>query len=187
MKERSKMDFAIGLSLVNGISGQINQIVGDFRRLDGVTDEVMKQLSGFKNISITGGLLAGAGIKGLQATVDVLGDCISEAEKLQSTSLNLEIKTFGTDLLDQTKLPQIKAEMEALDGKAMDISLNTVFNAQEIEQSMISMVKGGMSKEMVEGYGAEANANFAQINGVTATSTADATVKFAAGFQLEES
>lgn len=181
------MDFAIGLSLVNGISGQINQIVGDFRRLDGVTDEVMKQLSGFKNISITGGLLAGAGIKGLQATVDVLGDCISEAEKLQSTSLNLEIKTFGTDLLDQTKLPQIKAEMEALDGKAMDISLNTVFNAQEIEQSMISMVKGGMSKEMVEGYGAEANANFAQINGVTATSTADATVKFAAGFQLEES
>ena len=180
------MDFAIGLSLVNGISGQISQIVGDFRRLDGVTDEVMKQLSEFKNISITGGLLAGAGVKGLQATVDVLGDCISEAEKLQSTSLNLEIKTFGTDLLDQTKLPQIKAEMEALDGKAMDISLNTVFNAQEIEQSMISMVKGGMSKEMVEGYGAEANANFAQINGVKATSTADATVKFAAGFQLEE-
>lgn len=75
------MDFAIGLSLVNGISGQINQIVGDFRRLDGVTDEVMKQLSGFKNISIVGGLLAGAGIKGLQATVDVLGDCISEAEQ----------------------------------------------------------------------------------------------------------
>ncbi len=37
------------------------------------------------------------------------------------------------------------------------------------------------------GYGAEANANFAQINGVKATSTADATVKFAAGFQLEES
>ena len=181
------MDFAIGLSLVNGISGQINQIVGDFKRLDGVTDEVMKQLSEFKNISITGGLLAGAGVKGLQATADILGDCISEAEKLQSTSLNLEIKTFGTDLLDQTKLPQIKAEMEALDGKAMDISLNTVFNAQEIEQSMISMVKGGMSKEMVEGYGAEANANFAQINGVKATSTADATVKFAAGFQLEES
>ena len=181
------MDFAIGLSLVNGISGQINQIVGDFKRLDGVTDEVMKQLSEFKNISIVGGLLAGAGVKGLQATADILGDCISEAEKLQSTSLNLEIKTFGTDLLDQTKLPQIKAEMEALDGKAMDISLNTVFNAQEIEQSMISMVKGGMSKEMVEGYGAEANANFAQINGVKATSTADATVKFAAGFQLEES
>lgn len=180
------MDFAIGLSLVNGISGQINQIVGDFKRLDGVTDEVMKQLSEFKNISIVGGLLAGAGVKGLQATADILGDCISEAEKLQSTSLNLEIKTFGTDLLDQTKLPQIKAEMEALDGKAMDISLNTVFNAQEIEQSMISMVKGGMSKEMVEGYGAEANANFAQINGVKATSTADATVKFAAGFQLEE-
>ncbi len=49
------MDFAIGLSLVNGISGQINQIVGDFKRLDGVTDEVMKQLSEFKNISITGG------------------------------------------------------------------------------------------------------------------------------------
>ena len=181
------MDFAIGLSLVNGISGQINQIVGDFKRLDGVTDEVMKQLSEFKNISIVGGLLAGAGVKGLQATADILGDCISEAEKLQSTSLNLEIKTFGTNLLDQTKLPQIKAEMEALDGKAMDISLNTVFNAQEIEQSMISMVKGGMSKEMVEGYGAEANANFAQINGVKATSTADATVKFAAGFQLEES
>ena len=180
------MDFAIGLSLVNGISGQISQIVGDFKRLDGVTDEIIKQLSEFKNISIAGGLLAGAGVKGLQATVDVLGDCISEAEKLQSTSLNLEIKTFGTDLLDQTKLPQIKAEMEALDGKAMDISLNTVFNAQEIEQSMISMVKGGMSKEMVEGYGAEANANFAQINGVKATSTADATVKFAAGFQLEE-
>ena len=55
------MDFAIGLSLVNGISGQINQIVGDFKRLDGVTDEVMKQLSQFKNISIPGGLLAGAG------------------------------------------------------------------------------------------------------------------------------
>ena len=42
------MDFAIGLSLVNGISGQINQIVGDFKRLDGVTDEVMKQLSELK-------------------------------------------------------------------------------------------------------------------------------------------
>ncbi len=180
------MDFAIGLSLVNGISGQINQIVGDFKRLDGVTDEVMKQLSGFKNISITGGLLAGAGVKGLQATLDVLDICVDKAAELQSTSLNLEIKTFGTDLLEQTKLPQIKAEMEELENKAMDISLNTVFNQNEIEQSMISMVKGGMSKEMIEGYGAEANANFAQINGVTATSTADATVKFAAGFQLEE-
>lgn len=63
------MDFAIGLSLVNGISGQINQIVGDFRRLDGVTDEVMKQLSEFKNISITGGLLAGAGVKGDRKSV----------------------------------------------------------------------------------------------------------------------
>ncbi len=180
------MDFAIGLSLVNGISGQISQIVGDFKRLDGVTDEVMKQLSQFKNISIAGGLLAGAGVKGLQATLDVLDICVDKAAELQSTSLNLEIKTFGTDLLEQTKLPQIKAEMEELENKAMDISLNTVFNQNEIEQSMISMVKGGMSKEMIEGYGAEANANFAQINGVTATSTADATVKFAAGFQLEE-
>lgn len=180
------MDFAIGLSLVNGISGQINQIVGDFKKLDGVTDEVMKQLSEFKNISITGGLLAGAGVKGLQATIDVLDDCIDKVAELQNTSLNLEIKTFGTDLLDQTKLPQVKAEMEALDGKAIDISLNTVFNQNEIEQSMIGMIKGGMSREMVEGYGAEANANFAQINGVKATSTADATVKFAAGFQLEE-
>ncbi len=180
------MDFAIGLSLVNGISGQINQIVGDFRRLDGVTDEVMKQLSEFKNISITGGLLAGAGVKGLQATADILDDCIDKAAQLQSTSLNLEIKMFGTDLLKQSKLPQIEAEMEALENKAMDISLNTVFNQNEIEQSMIAMSKGGMSKEMIESFAAEANANFAQINSVTATATADATVKFAAGFQLEE-
>ncbi len=83
----------------------------------------------------------------MQATADILGDCISEAEKLQKHLFKFRNKTFGTDLLDQTKLPQIKAEMEALDGKAMDISLNTVFNAQEIEQSMISMVKGGMSKK----------------------------------------
>ena len=180
------MDFAIGLSIVNGISGQINQIVGDFKRLDGVTDEIMKQLSEFKNISITGGLLAGAGVKGLQATADILDDCIDKAAQLQSTSLNLEIKMFGTDLLEQSKLPQIEAEMEALENKAMDISLNTVFNQNEIEQSMIAMSKGGMSKEMIESFAAEANANFAQINGVTATATADATVKFAAGFQLEE-
>lgn len=131
-------------------------------------------------------MLAGAGVKGLQATLDVLDDCVHKAAELQSTSLNLEIKAFGTDLLEQTNLPQIKAEMEELENKAMDISLNTVFNQNEIEQSMISMVKGGMSKEMIEGYGAEANANFAQINGVKATSTAGATVKFAAGFQLEE-
>ena len=180
------MDFAIGLSIVNGISGQINQIVGDFKRLDGVTDEIMKQLSEFKNISITGGLLAGAGVKGLQATADILDDCIDKAAQLQSTSLNLEIKMFGTDLLEQSKLPQIEAEMEALENKAMDISLNTVFNQNEIEQSMIAMSKGGMSKEMIESFAAEANANFAQINSVTATATADATVKFAAGFQLEE-
>lgn len=180
------MDFAIGLSLANGISGEISRIVGDFRRLDGVTDATMEKLSQFKNISITGGLLAGAGIKGLQATADVLGDCISEAEKLQSSALTLEIKTFGNDLLDQTKLPQIKAEMEELNGKAMDISLNTVFNAQEITESMTSLVKGGMSKEMVANGGAEANAYFAQINDVSAVSTADATVKFVAGFQLKE-
>lgn len=180
------MDFAIGLSLANGISGEISRIVGDFRRLDGVTDATMEKLSQFKNISITGGLLAGAGIKGLQATADVLGDCISEAEKLQSSALTLEIKTFGNDLLDQTKLPQIKAEMEELNGKAMDISLNTVFNAQEITESMTSLVKGGMSKEMVANGGAEANAYFAQINDVRSVSTADATVKFVAGFQLKE-
>ena len=100
------MDFAIGLSLVNGISGQISQIVGDFKRLDGVTDEVMKQLSQFKNISITGGLLAGAGIKGLQATLDVLDICVDKAAELQSTSLNLEIKAFGTDLLEQTNFTE---------------------------------------------------------------------------------
>ncbi len=180
------MDFAIGLSLANGISGEINRIVGDFRRLDGVTDEIMNKLSTFKNISIAGGLLAGAGIKGLQATADALGECISEAEKLQSAQVTLEIKTFGNDLLDQTKLPQIKAEMEEINDMAMDISLNTVFNSQEITESMTSLVKGGMSKEMVQNGGAEANAYFAQINGVNAISTADATVKFAAGFQLEE-
>ena len=115
------MDFAIGLSLANGISGEINRIVGDFRRLDGVTDEIMNKLSTFKNISIAGGLLAGAGIKGLQATADALGECISEAEKLQSAQVTLEIKTFGNDLLDQTKLPQIKAEMEEINDMAMDI------------------------------------------------------------------
>lgn len=136
------MDFAIGLSLVNGISGQINQIVGDFKRLDGVTDKVMKQLSEFKNISITGGLLAGAGVKGLQATLDVLDDCIDKAATLQSTSLNLELKIFGKDLLEESKLPQIKADMAELEDKAMDISLNTVFNQNEIEQSMIAMAIG---------------------------------------------
>ena len=180
------MDFAIGLSLVNGISGQINQIVGDFKRLDGVTDEVMKQLSQFKNISITGGLLAGAGVKGLQATLDVLDDCIDKAATLQSTSLNLELKIFGKDLLEESKLPQIKADMAELEDKAMDISLNTVFNQNEIEQSMIAMAKGGMSEDFIKNAAAEANANFAQLNNVTATSTADATVKFAAAFQLQE-
>ncbi|MEY8321830.1 phage tail tape measure protein [Lachnospiraceae bacterium 46-61] len=180
------MDFAIGLSLVNGISGQISQIVGDFKRLDGVTDEVMKQLSQFKNISIAGGLLAGAGVKGLQATLDVLDDCIDKAATLQSTSLNLELKIFGKDLLEESKLPQIKADMAELEDKAMDISLNTVFNQNEIEQSMIAMAKGGMSKDFIKNAAAEANANFAQLNNVTATSTADATVKFAAAFQLQE-
>ncbi len=180
------MDFAIGLSLVNGISGQINQIVGDFKRLDGVTDEVMKQLSEFKNISIAGGLLAGVGVKGLQATADILEDCVDKAATLQSTSLNLELKIFGKDLLEESKLPQIKAEMAELEDKAMDISLNTVFNQNEIEQSMIAMAKGGMSKDFIKNAAAEANANFAQLNNVTATSTADATVKFAAAFQLQE-
>lgn len=118
------MDFAIGLSLVNGISGQINQIVGDFRRLDGVTDEVMKQLSEFKNISITGGLLAGAGIKGLQATLDVLDDCVEQASILQDTSIDLKIAMFGDDLLEQSKLPEIEAKMAEIEGKAMDISLD---------------------------------------------------------------
>lgn len=180
------LDFAIGLSLVNGISGQIQNIVTDFKKLDGVTDEMMGKLSQFKNISITGGLLAGAGIAGLLATKDVLVDCISEAEKLQSVSTTLEIKAFGKDLLDETKLPQIKEQMDDLKDNAMDISLNTVFNAQQVEESMISMIKGGMSKEMVAGGGAEANAYFAQINGVDAKATADATVKFASGFQLQE-
>lgn len=180
------LDFAIGLSLVNGISGQIQNIITDFKKLDGVTDEMMGKLSQFKNISITGGLLAGAGIAGLMATKDVLVDCISEAEKLQSVSTTLEIKAFGKDLLDETKLPQIKEQMDDLKDNAMDISLNTVFNAQQVEESMISMIKGGMSKEMVAGGGAEANAYFAQINGVDAKATADATVKFASGFQLQE-
>ena len=94
------MDFAIGLSLVNGISGQINQIIGDFRRLDGVTDEIMGSLSQFKNISIAGGLLAGAGVKGLQMTADILDDCIDKATELQDTSLDLKIAMFGNDLLE---------------------------------------------------------------------------------------
>lgn len=146
----------------------------------------MQQLSGFANISITGGLLAGAGVAGLKLTADALGECISEAEKLQSVSTTLEIKAFGKDLLDESKLPQIKAQMEELEDTAMNVSLGTVFNAQQIEESMISMIKGGMSREMVGAQGAEANAYFAQINEVDAVSTADATVKFQAGFQLEE-
>lgn len=174
------------MSLVNGISGQVNNIINDFRNLDGVTDDVMQQLSGFANISITGGLLAGAGVAGLKLTADALGECIDEAMKLQSVSTTLEIKAFGKDLLDESKLPQIKAQMEELENTAMNVSLDTVFNAQQIEQSMISMIKGGMSKEMVGAQGAEANAYFAQNNEVDAVSTADATVKFQAGFQLKE-
>ncbi len=180
------MDFAIGLSLVNGISGQINQIVGDFRRLDGVTDEVMKQLSGFKNISIAGGLLAGAGIKGLQATADILEDCVNEAATLQSTSLDLKIAMFGDDLLEQSKLPEIEAKMAEIEGKAMDISLNTVFNQNEIEQSMLALSKGGMSTDFILESAAEANAKFAEVVGSKAADTADATVRLQAGFQLAE-
>ncbi len=180
------LDFAIGLSLVNGISGEINKIVGDFRRLNGVTDEVMGRLNELKNISIAGGILAGAGVAGLKMTADAIGDCISEAEKLQTTSNTLQIKAFGKDLLDSSKLPQIKEQMKDLEKTAMNISLKTVFNQQQIEESMISMIKGGMSSEMVGSSGAAANAYFAQINGVSAVSTADATVKYAAGFQLKE-
>ena len=179
------MDFAIGLSLVNGISGQISQIVGDFKRLDGVTDEVMKQLSQFKNISITGGLLAGAGVKGLQATLDVLDDCIDKAAILQSTSLDLKISMFGNDLLEQSKLPEIEEKMDEIEAKAMEISLNTTFNQNEIEQSMLALSRAGMSVEDIISFGAEANANFAQIKGVSALATAEATSGFSAGFQFE--
>ena len=179
------MDFAIGLSLVNGISGQISQIVGDFRRLDGVTDEVMKQLSEFKNISITGGLLAGAGVKGLQATVDVLEDCVDKAATLQSTSLDLKISMFGADLLEQSKLPEIEEKMAEIEDKAMEISLNTTFNQNEIEQSMLALSRAGMSVEDILSFGAEANANFAQIKGVSALDTAEATSGFSAGFGFE--
>ena len=180
------MDFAIGLSLVNGISGQINQIVGDFKRLDGVTDEVMKQLSGFKNISITGGLLAGAGVKGLQETLDVLEDCVEQAAILQSTSIDLKIAMFGDDLLEQSKLPEIEEKMAEIEGKAMDISLNTVFNQNEIEQSMLALSKGGMSTDFILESAAEANAKFAEVVGSNASDTADATVRLQAGFQLAE-
>lgn len=179
------MDFAIGLSLVNGISGQINQIIGDFRRLDGVTDEVMKQLSQFKNISIAGGLLAGAGVKGLQATLDVLDDCIDKAATLQSTSLDLKISMFGNDLLEQSKLPEIEEKMDEIEAKAMEISLNTTFNQNEIEQSMLALSRAGMSVEDILSFGAEANANFAQIKGVSALDTAEATSGFSAGFGFE--
>ena len=179
------MDFAIGLSLVNGISGQINQIVGDFKRLDSVTDEVMKQLSEFKNISITGGLLAGAGVKGLQATLDVLDDCVDKAATLQSTSLDLKISMFGADLLEQSKLPEIEEKMAEIEDKAMEISLNTTFNQNEIEQSMLALSRAGMSVEDIISFGAEANANFAQIKGVSALDTAEATSGFSAGFGFE--
>lgn len=182
------LDFAIGLSLVNGISGEVNRIITDFENMEGVTDAMMSQLTEFKNISITGGLLAGAGVAGLMLTKEVLTDCIKEAEKLQSVSTTLEIKAFGSDLLSTNinKIQAMNAEMEGLKDTAMNISLDTVFNAQQIEESMISMIKGGMSKEMVGASGAESNAYFAQINDVDAGATADATVKFTAGFQLKE-
>ena len=180
------LDFAIGLSLVNGISGEINKIVGDFKRLNGVTDDVIKQLDGLKNISITGGILAGAGVAGLKMTADAISDCISEAEKLQTTSNNLKIKAFGKDILDESKLPEIQAQMEELEKTAMNISLGTMFNQQQIEESMISMVKGGMSVNTIRDSTAAANAYFAQINETNPIATADATVKFVTGFHLQE-
>lgn len=179
------LDFAIALSLVNGVSGGIKMMLKDFETLDGAVGGVKSKLKEFGAITAVGGILAGAGVAGLQRTYAALDECIGKAEELQSVTTQLEIKAFGTDILDESKIPAIKAQMEGFENKAMDVALNTAFDAKEIESSMIGLIKGGMNRDEVREYAAEANAYFAQVNGVSATSTADGTVKFSAGFGLE--
>ncbi len=178
------LNLAIALTLRDALTDQLGRAIDRIGQMEGATDELRNRLSELGNITITGGILAGAGIAGLNATINAIDSCVESYSRLEDAQLVLENKAFGKSLVDETqqdRIAELSAEAKAA---AMRIGANTTFDSPEITNSMTALVKGGASIESVLNGMAEANANFAQVNRVSAEATADGTVQMASGFGL---
>lgn len=178
------LNLAIALTLRDALTDQLGRAIDRIGEMEGATDELRNRLSELGNVTIAGGLLAGAGIAGLNATINAIDSCVERYSELENAQLVLENKAFGKSLLDESqkdRVAELSAEAQAA---AMRIGANTTFDSPEITNSMTALVKGGASIESVLDGMAEANANFAQVNRVSAEATADGTVQMASGFGL---
>ena len=178
------LNLAIALTLRDALTSQLDNAISRLGRMEGVTDDVRRRLNELGNVTIAGGILAGAGIAGLNATMDAIDTCVERYSELEDAQLVLENKAFGKSLVDPKQADEIAAMSAEAQAAAMRIGANTTFDSPEIMNSMTALVKGGSDIEAVINGMAEANANFAQVNRVSAEATADGTVQMASGFGL---
>ncbi len=185
------LDLAVALSLKDMISGQLGKVINDFKNLEGITDGVKNQLNTLKNIGIGGGILAGAGLAGLKATANALTDCMDAAATFEDSMTVLMNKSFGKNIVDPAYKKDVALTQKALSNLAMDIAGGTTFNGAGILDSMTALVKGGITKDELLNFDeetgdniAKANAYFAQVNRVSAESTAEGTAQMKTGFRL---
>lgn len=178
------LDLAINSSIKDVISGQIKSAIEEFKKLKDVSDDTKKSLNDFSNIKLTSDAMIKDSKAWLQFTVDTLKDCVNEAGNFEESMSNLMNKSFGQKLIDPIYKDDIVKVKKDFSDMAMQIGINTKFDSKSIVDSMTALVGGGVEvKDVINGT-AKANAYFAQVNKVTAESTAESTAKMKIGFGI---
>ncbi|UED72158.1 phage tail tape measure protein [Brevibacillus sp. HD3.3A] len=178
------LDIAIALSLSDRVTNGVNNIISQFRLMNGATEEAQRRMDSFKNMAWTGGAFAAGGALAFAAVTKTASEALERAGNLQEVMTEIKSLTFGKDLFDPTKADEISGKMRIIENLATRLGLETTFSNIDAGQAIVELQKGGIKYQDIVNGAAEATIKFAQLNKMAPTAAAELMVQTRAGFQL---
>lgn len=188
------LDLAIAISLADHVSGAVKGIIGQFKLLERTTSDVQRKMDMFKNIAWTGGAFTVAGVSAFAGLTSAIKASVDQAMEFQDVMNNVKIAAFGKDLLDKTKINEVKRTVDDLTAGFEKLGVATKFSDTTVAQAALGMLKGGLDKQFLLGSkGADGKYNYsglaaavyaAQLGGVDPSVSGDFIAKQKAAFNL---
>lgn len=145
------LDLAIAISVADFATSSVNRIIGQFRLLQGASQETLRQMDRFRNIAFGGAVLTGAGVLGFKAVSNAIQASAEEAMKFEDVMNNVKITGFGKDLIDTNKAKETKKTIDELTTGFEKLGIATKFSDKSVAEAAHGMLSGGMEKEFLLG------------------------------------
>lgn len=178
------LDLAIAVSIADHSISGVNKIIGQFKLMEGASDDVQKKMNSFKNMAFTGGAFAVGGVLAFNAVANAATDAVTRAGNLQEIMTEIKAQTFGKQLFDPSSANEISTKMKEIEDLSTRLGLETTFSNLDAGEVIRDLQKGGLQYKDIMDGAAEATIKFAQLNEMAPTAAAELMVQTRAGFQL---